>query len=88
MVFRNETLGNALTKELYPEVGKANLTTPSRVERACRHAIETAWDRGNVEYLSDYFKNTIDTFKGKPTNGEFICLIADKLRREMRLQPI
>ena len=88
MVFKNENLGNSLTKELYPEVGKANLTTPSRVERACRHAIESAWDRGDIDFLTDYFKNTVDAAKGKPTNGEFICLIADKLRREMRLQPI
>lgn len=71
---------NCVTKMLYPTVAKKYSTTPSRVERAIRHAIEIAWDRGDVDTLNSFFGYTIDTSRGKPTNSEFIALIADKLK--------
>ena len=70
---------NAVTKVLYPEVAKRFGTTPSRVERAIRHAIEVAWDRGDVETLQRFFGYTVSGIKGKPTNSEFIAMIADNL---------
>ena len=70
---------NAVTKVLYPEVAKRYSTTPSRVERAIRHAIEVAWDRGDLEVLQKYFGYTVSNIKGKPTNSEFIAMIADSL---------
>ena len=70
---------NAVTKILYPEVAKRFNTTPSRVERAIRHAIEVAWDRGDLETLQKYFGYTVSNTKGKPTNSEFIAMIADRL---------
>ena len=70
---------NAVTKVLYPEVAKRFSTTPSRVERAIRHAIEVAWDRGDVEVLQKFFGYTVRGIKGKPTNSEFIAMIADNL---------
>ena len=70
---------NAVTKVLYPEVAKRFNTTPSRVERAIRHAIEVAWDRGDVEVLQKFFGYTVSGIKGKPTNSEFIAMIADNL---------
>ena len=70
---------NAVTKVLYPEVAKRFGTTPSRVERAIRHAIEVAWDRGDIEVLQKYFGYTVSNIKGKPTNSEFIAMIADSL---------
>ena len=70
---------NAVTKVLYPEVAKRFSTTPSRVERAIRHAIEVAWDRGDIEVLQKYFGYTVSNIKGKPTNSEFIAMIADCL---------
>lgn len=73
---------NAVTKILYPGVAKKYQTTASRVERAIRHAIEVAWDRGNVETLQSVFGYTVSNIKGKPTNSEFIAMIADKLRLE------
>jgi len=75
---------NAVTKVLYPEVAKRYNTTPSRVERAVRHAIEVAWDRGDLETLQRYFGYTVSNIKGKPTNSEFIAMIADKIRLEDR----
>ena len=77
---------NAVTKVLYPEVAKRFGTTPSRVERAIRHAIEVAWDRGDIEVLQKYFGYTVSGVKGKPTNSEFIALIADKLQLRLREQ--
>lgn len=71
---------NAVTKRLYPEIAKKNNTTASRVERAIRHAIEVAWDRGDVDTLNSYFGYTIHNLRGKPTNSEFIAMIADKMR--------
>ncbi len=70
---------NAVTKVLYPAVAKKFNTTPSRVERAIRHAIEVAWDRGDLETLQKYFGYTVNSIKGKPTNSEFIAMIADSL---------
>lgn len=70
---------NAVTKVLYPEVAKKFNTTPSRVERAIRHAIEVAWDRGDIEVLQKFFGYTVSNIKGKPTNSEFIAMIADCL---------
>ena len=71
---------DSITKQLYPTVADIYDTTSSRVERAIRHAIEIAWDRGNVDTLNSFFGYTVDTGKGKPTNSEFIALITDKLR--------
>jgi len=78
---------NAVTKILYPAVAKKFSTTPSRVERAIRHAIEVAWDRGDLETLQKYFGYTVSNIKGKPTNSEFIAMIADSLtlRRKDKL---
>ena len=70
---------NAVTKALYPAVAKKFGTTPSRVERAIRHAIEVAWDRGDIEVLQKFFGYTVSNIKGKPTNSEFIAMIADSL---------
>ena len=75
---------NAVTKVLYPEVAKRFSTTPSRVERAIRHAIEVAWDRGDLETLQKYFGYTVSNAKGKPTNSEFIAMIADRLVLEQK----
>lgn len=75
---------NAVTKRLYPEIAKRNGTTASRVERAIRHAIEVAWDRGDVDTLNGYFGYTIHSLRGKPTNSEFIAMIADKIRLDKR----
>lgn len=77
---------NAITKVLYPQVAKTFSTTPSRVERAIRHAIEVAWDRGDLETLQRFFGYTVSNTKGKPTNSEFIALIADKLQLQLKNQ--
>ena len=74
---------NAITKILYPSVAKKFETTPSRVERAIRHAIETAWNRGDLDTLNNFFGYTVSNTKGKPTNSEFIAMIADKLSLEL-----
>ena len=75
---------NAVTKRLYPEIAKRNMTTASRVERAIRHAIEVAWDRGDVDTLNSYFGYTIHNLRGKPTNSEFIAMISDKIRLDKK----
>lgn len=75
---------NYITKELYPSIAKKCNTTPSRVERAIRHAIEVAWSRGRVDIIDNFFGYTINNHKGKPTNSEFIALIADRLRLELK----
>lgn len=82
MVVDNLELLGAVTKELYPSIAKKYNTTSSRVERAIRHAIEVAWTRGRVETIDNIFGYTIDNHKGKPTNSEFIAMVADKLRLE------
>ena len=76
---------NSVTKLLYPTVAKKFDTTPSRVERAIRHAIEVAWDRGDVDTLNSYFGYTIHNGRGKPTNSEFVAMISDKLRLRLKL---
>jgi len=75
---------NSVTKILYPAVAKEYSTTASRVERAIRHAIEVAWDRGDVDILSSYFGYTIQNSRGKPTNSEFIAMISDRLRLKLK----
>lgn len=80
----SEMLGS-VTKLLYPTVAKMYNTTASRVERAIRHAIEVAWDRGDVDVLSSYFGYTIQSQRGKPTNSEFIAMIADKLKLSLKI---
>ena len=79
MVVRDREMMEAVTKILYPEIAKRNYTSSSRVERAIRHAIEVAWGRGSLEVIDELFGYTISTGKGKPTNSEFIALIADKI---------
>ncbi len=83
MAIENPEIINAVTKQLYPNVAKRYNTTSSRVERAIRHAIEVAWDRGDVDVLNSYFGYTIHNTRGKPTNSEFIAMIADRLCLEM-----
>ncbi len=80
MTIEDSDIINAVTKVLYPTVAKKYQTTTSRVERAIRHAIEVAWDRGDVDTLNSYFGYTIQNSRGKPTNSEFIAMIADNLR--------
>lgn len=84
MAIETPDIINAVTKQLYPSVAKRYETTSSRVERAIRHAIEVAWDRGDVDILNSYFGYTIHNTRGKPTNSEFIAMISDKLRLQMK----
>lgn len=84
-VIDDVSLLGAVTKELYPMIAEKYHTTPSRVERAIRHAIELAWDRGNVEMMNRFFGYTINVERGKPTNSEFIAMIADKLRIQAKI---
>ena len=85
MTIRDNEIINSVTKVLYPSVAKRYQTTTSRVERAIRHAIEVAWDRGDVDTLNSYFGYTIQNSRGKPTNSEFIAMIADNLRLKYKL---
>ena len=80
----NSEMISSVTKILYPTVAKTFKTTPSRVERVIRHAIEVAWDRGDVDILSSYFGYTIQNERGKPTNSEFIAMISDNLKLRMK----
>ena len=84
MVVEDIELLGAVTKELYPAIARENNTTPSRVERAIRHAIEVAWNRGRMETINNLFGYTVQCDKGKPTNSEFIAMISDKLRLELK----
>ena len=84
MSVENREVINSITKVLYPTIAKMNQTTPSRVERAIRHAIEVAWSRGKMDTINELFGYTISTGKGKPTNSEFIALISDKIRLEYK----
>lgn len=86
MVIEDSDMLNSITKILYPTIAKRNQTTPSRVERAIRHAIEVAWSRGNMEIINSLFSYTVSTGKGKPTNSEFIALIADKIRLQNKMR--
>lgn len=85
LAVKDQTMIEGITKVLYPDIAKTFNTTPSRVERAIRHAIEVAWGRGDLDVLQQYFGFTVSMSKGKPTNSEFIALIADKIRLEMNL---
>lgn len=85
MAIEDGEIINAITKRLYPAVAKRHGTTSSRVERAIRHAIEVAWDRGDVDVLTAYFGYTIQSERGKPTNSEFIAMISDKFRLQMKI---
>lgn len=85
LVIDEVNLLGAITKELYPMIAQKYNTTASRVERAIRHAIELAWDRGNVEMMNKFFGYTINVERGKPTNSEFIAMVADKLRISQKL---
>ncbi len=82
MVYNDIELLGSITKVLYPDIAKKFNTTASRVERAIRHAIEVAWSRGNIESISSLFGYTVSMTKAKPTNSEFIAMVADKLRLE------
>lgn len=84
MTAREPELINSVTKRLYPDIAKMCSTTSSRVERAIRHAIEVAWDRGDVDTLNSYFGYTIHNLRGKPTNSEFIAMISDKMRLDKK----
>lgn len=88
MVVKNPDLLNFITKQLYPDIAKSYSTTSSRVERAIRHAIEVAWGRGKQETINDIFGYTIHDGKGKPTNSEFIAMVADRIRLSTRTKQI
>lgn len=85
MAIHDMNMLNFITKLLYPSIAKKYKTTSSSVERAIRHAIEVAWGRGKIEVIEDLFGYTVSAGKGKPTNSEFIALIADKLRIEYKM---
>ncbi len=85
MVVKDLDIINSITKQLYPSIAREYNTTPSRVERAIRHAIEVAWSRGQVDAIDSLFGYTVSIGKGKPTNSEFIAMVADKLRLEMKV---
>ena len=84
MVINDIDVINQITKSLYPQIAQKFSTTPSRVERAIRHAIEVAWGRGEPTIMENIFGYTVSAAKGKPTNSEFIAMIADKLRLELK----
>ena len=84
MVVNDIDIINQITKQLYPDIARKFKTTPSRVERAIRHAIEVAWGRGQTDVVESIFGYTVSAAKGKPTNSEFIAMIADKLRLELK----
>lgn len=84
MVIGDIDVINQITKQLYPDIARKYKTTPSRVERAIRHAIEVAWGRGQQDTVENIFGYTVSAAKGKPTNSEFIAMIADKLRMELK----
>lgn len=86
MSVKDSEMLNSITKLLYPTIAKQHKTTPSRVERAIRHAIEVAWSRGKMDTIDDLFGYTVSNGKGKPTNSEFVALIADKIRLEYKLR--
>lgn len=85
MSVKDQSAVSSITKLLYPTIAKKHGTTSSRVERAIRHAIEVAWDRGDIDVLNSYFGYTIQNERGKPTNSEFIAMIADKLRLQLKI---
>jgi len=86
LVMQDSNIINSVTKQLYPTIGKTFSTTSSRVERAIRHAIEVAWDRGDYDTITEIFGYTIQSARGKPTNSEFIAMVADNLRLKNKNQ--
>ncbi len=84
LAIKDQSIINSITKTLYPTVAKKHKTTSSRVERAIRHAIEVAWDRGDLDTLNSYFGYTVQNNRGKPTNSEFIAMISDKIRLQLK----
>ncbi len=86
MVYEDIELLGSITKILYPDIAKKYNTTPSRVERAIRHAIEVAWNRGNIDSITELFGYTVNVSKSKPTNSEFIAMVADKLRLQNKMK--
>lgn len=87
MAVRDRSVLSAITKVLYPQIAQKYGTTAPRVERAMRHAIELAWNRGDVEILIKYFGYTVSSLRGKPTNSEFVAMLADHIRLNMREHP-
>lgn len=85
MALDNKNVLKSITKELYPTIAKSNDTTSSRVERAIRHAVEVAWQRGDVETLNNIFGYTVKSSKGKPTNGEFISMLTERVRLDLKI---
>ena len=85
LAIENEDILNRITKELYPSVAARHKTTASRAERSIRHAIESAWDRGDIEVLASYFGFSVQNQRGKPTNSEFIALISDRIRLKIKI---
>jgi len=85
MALSDREILRSITKELYPSIAKSHKTTPSRVERAIRHAVEVAWGRGDVDVLNGIFGYTVKSTKGKPTNGEFISMLAERVRLDLRV---
>lgn len=85
LIYSNPYIIGAITKELYPKVASTFETTPSRVERAIRHAIEVSWNRGDYDYMEELFGNSVDYDRAKPTNSEFIATVADKLRLDLKV---
>ena len=85
MALEDRNILKSITKELYPTIAKSNDTTSSRVERAIRHAVEVAWQRGDVETLNNIFGYTVKSTKGKPTNGEFISMLTERVRLDLKI---
>ena len=85
MALTDRNVLKSITKELYPSIAKNNSTTASRVERAIRHAVEVAWQRGDVDVLNGIFGYTVKSTKGKPTNGEFISMLAERVRLDLKI---
>ncbi len=85
MALSDREILRSITKELYPSIAKTHKTTPSRVERAIRHAVEVAWSRGDVDVINGIFGYTVKSTKGKPTNGEFISMLAERVRLDLRV---
>lgn len=86
MVVENNEMISQITKKLYPRLAQKYNSTPSRIERAIRHAVEVAWNRGQIEFIQNIFGYTVDSNRGKPTNSEFIAIVADKIQLENKLK--
>ena len=86
MVVENNEMISQITKNLYPRLAQKYNSTPSRIERAIRHAVEVTWNRGQIEFIQNIFGYTVDSNRGKPTNSEFIAIVADKIQLENKLK--